>query len=215
MNGMSAGTGRKRRVQNKALPKTAAKPSRVRRRSDLTIANFHKSAGCGCRCPRDRRSWPRRKSEHHPSTQALTFPNGVNPRDVIFGADHIQGEEVLLLRVPLEVMQASEVGETASTTLREPDVHISNCSKTRVIESDRRRLESGVFYYGWSSHKATSLVQSARSQKSVYEKRPNRRRVFVPSRTEKQQSCPKEKAAQKWRCFFFRMCPSSMAGEFV
>src|SRR5712672_1652035 len=35
MNGMSAGTGRKRRVQNKALPKTAVKTSRVRRRSDL------------------------------------------------------------------------------------------------------------------------------------------------------------------------------------
>src|SRR6266478_6504242 len=39
--------------------------------------------------------------------------------------------------------------------------------------------------------------------------------AFAPSRTEKQQSCLKEKAAQKWRCFFFRMCPSSMAGEFV
>jgi hypothetical protein len=78
-----------------------------------------------------------------------------------------------------------------------------------VIEEDFESGETG------SSHKATSHIQSAPSQKSVYEKRPNRRRVFVPSRTEKQQSCLKEKAAQKWRCFFFRMCPSSMAGEFV
>jgi hypothetical protein len=81
---------------------------------------------------------------------------------VIFGADHIQGKEVLLLRGPLEVMQASE----------EPDVHISNCSKTRVIEEDFESGETG-FYYGWSSHKATSHVQSAPSQKSAYEKRPN------------------------------------------
>src|SRR5258707_4461657 len=61
MNGMSAGTGRKRHVQNKALPKTAVKTSRVRRRSDLTIANCRRRAGWVCRRPRFRRSWLRRK----------------------------------------------------------------------------------------------------------------------------------------------------------
>jgi hypothetical protein len=53
------------------------------------------------------------------STPTLTFPNGVSPKDVIFGADHIQGEEVRLLRDVLEVMQASEVGESAVCLLTE------------------------------------------------------------------------------------------------
>jgi hypothetical protein len=43
----------------------------------------------------------------------LTFPNGLNPADVVFGQDKIGEGEVRLLREPLEVMQASEVGEPA------------------------------------------------------------------------------------------------------
>lgn len=43
----------------------------------------------------------------------LTFPNGVNAADFIFGQDKLQEGEARLLRDPLEVMQAHEVGETA------------------------------------------------------------------------------------------------------
>lgn len=47
------------------------------------------------------------------STPSLTFPNGISPKDIIFGADRIGEGEVRLLRDPIEVMQASEVGEPA------------------------------------------------------------------------------------------------------
>jgi hypothetical protein len=52
-------------------------------------------------------------------SEPMTFPTGVNPRDLIFGQDKITGEEVRLLRDPLEVMQASEVGESAVCFLTE------------------------------------------------------------------------------------------------
>lgn len=47
------------------------------------------------------------------SQPLLTFPSGVNPSEIIFGADKIGEGDVRLLREPLEVMQASEVGEPA------------------------------------------------------------------------------------------------------
>jgi DNA primase len=47
------------------------------------------------------------------STPRLTFPNSVNPRDIVFGQDKITGEEVRLLRDPLEVLLAAEMGESA------------------------------------------------------------------------------------------------------
>jgi hypothetical protein len=53
------------------------------------------------------------------STPSLSFPNGVNAADIIFGADHIQREEVRLLRDPLEVLAAAEVGESAICFLTE------------------------------------------------------------------------------------------------
>ena len=46
------------------------------------------------------------------STQ-ITFPNGVNASDIIFGCDKIGEGEVRLLQDPLSVMQAHEVGEPA------------------------------------------------------------------------------------------------------
>lgn len=49
----------------------------------------------------------------------LTFPNGVEPRDFIFGADKIANGEVRLLRDPLEVMQAWELEEAALCFLTE------------------------------------------------------------------------------------------------
>ena len=61
-----------RLVQNKALRKPAVKISDVRRRNDLTTSDCHKIAGCVCRRPRDRRSWPRRKSE---TPDPIRMPN--------------------------------------------------------------------------------------------------------------------------------------------
>ena len=43
----------------------------------------------------------------------LTFPNGLEPKDIIFGQEKVVEGEVRLLREPLEVIQASEVGEPA------------------------------------------------------------------------------------------------------
>lgn len=43
----------------------------------------------------------------------LTFPNGLEAKDIIFGQDRVPEGEVRLLREPIEVLQAYEVGEAA------------------------------------------------------------------------------------------------------
>ncbi len=47
------------------------------------------------------------------STPLLTFPTGIEPRSLIFGQDKLTEGEARLLKDPLEVMAASEVGEQA------------------------------------------------------------------------------------------------------
>jgi hypothetical protein len=47
------------------------------------------------------------------SQPLYTYPTGVQPQDFIFGQDRLSEGEVRLVREPLEVIQASEVGEQA------------------------------------------------------------------------------------------------------
>jgi DNA primase len=65
-------------------------------------------------------------------TGQLTFPNGLEARDIIFGADKVGEGEVRLLREPLDVLQAYEVGEPAICFLTE-EIEAQQCEQLAAL----------------------------------------------------------------------------------
>ena len=75
----------------------------------------------------------------------LTFPNGLNPRAHIFGADRVTSEPLSLVRDPLEVLKAFETGCGNAVCFLTEDVAAIQLEALAAL-MDERKCESLSFF---------------------------------------------------------------------
>jgi hypothetical protein len=75
----------------------------------------------------------------------LTFPNGLDPREHIFGADRVTSEPFYLVRDPIEVLKASETGCGVAVCFLTEDVAAIQLEALAAL-MDERKCESLSFF---------------------------------------------------------------------
>jgi hypothetical protein len=75
----------------------------------------------------------------------LTFPNGLDPREHIFGADRVTSEPFYLVRDPIEVLKASDTGCGVAICFLTEDVAAIQLEALAAL-MDERKCESLSFF---------------------------------------------------------------------
>ena len=75
----------------------------------------------------------------------MTFPNGLNPREHIFGADRVTGEPLYLVRDPVDVLKAFEAGCGNAVCFLTEDIAAIQLEALAAL-MDERKCESLSFF---------------------------------------------------------------------